>query len=130
MKKVLSTYIVCLITAFSMVGVFAYASSASVNLYKNATVDATSAWIGYDFNASATASNDSSSRASMQMTIWASYKGALWPATKEASTTVSIGDENTIHDQQDQTSIYRLVLTPNAWGGYVSGHGDIRLGKK
>lgn len=127
MKKILATYVLCIMIAFSMVGVFAYARSTNVTLYKNATVDAKSATVGYSFDVSATAHNDSSSSATMDMAIWGSYKGALWPYTKEKVNTVSWGKDGSLYDTQDQTSSYFLVLTPKHYNGYVSGYGNIHI---
>lgn len=127
MKKILAVYVSCLMIAFCMVGVFAYASSDSVTLSKSATVDAKSAVVGYSFDATATAHNDASSSATMTMAIWGSYKGALWPYTKEQTTVVSWGKDGSLYDTQDQTSSYYLVLTPKYYNGYVSGTGKIYI---
>lgn len=128
MKKMLVTYIICLMTTFSMVGVFAYDSSDSTTLYKSSSTDAVTDWIRYDFIATATAKNNDSSSALMEAAIWASWKGAIYPNTKEAVVTIPWGKTMTFSDSQQNTSIYRLVLTPKA-KGLVSGSGTITLGR-
>ena len=128
MKKMIVTYIVCLMTTFSMVGVFAYGRSSSTTLYKSSSTDAVTEWIGYDYIATATAKNNASSSALMEAAIWASWKGAIYPNTKEAVVTISWGKTTTFSDSQQNTSIYRLVLTPKA-KGLVAGSGTITLGR-
>lgn len=111
-------------TTFSMVAVFAYGRLRSTTLYKSSSTDAVTDWIGYDY----IAKNNDSSSALMEAAIWASWKGAIYPNTKEAVVTIPWGKTMTFSDSQQNTSIYRLVLTPKA-KGLVSGSGTITLGR-
>lgn len=128
MKKIIASYLVCIVIGFSMLNVFAYGSSANVTLNTNVS-SAKSSDIGYDYSATAYAKNNASSGAWMESAIWSSYKGAMWPFTKEKSTDLKWGAYGTITDSQSMTSVYRQVLT-RAADNHVSGSGNIRLGSE
>ncbi|WP_195598884.1 hypothetical protein [Longibaculum muris] len=94
-------------TTFSMVAVFAYGRLRSTTLYKSSSIDAVTDWIGYDY----IAKNDASSSALMEAATWASWKGAIFPNTKEAVVTISWGKSTPFSDSQKYINLLTCFNT-------------------